>query len=422
MKIIYLFSDFRPALKCGADPVSIGVGAAALGGLNLAGSALQADQSSSNVRKQLQAQAEENQKNRDWQTEQAEIARNWQAGQTLQQNQFQTELAAQQQRYNLQSMQQQARLNSPLYQRLQLEAAGINPQVYFGSQSSFSGSSAVAGGAPSAPAPGHGASVGSVQGLSSVGYQPANLQIPALMSSLGDMMSGLANAKKSGVETSFLESSLESRLKEAIAKGDMAETAAALQQLDLAFQKANFDVRLKHAFAQYKETLSNIDLLSEKVLTEKEEQKLKSATAEMNKAIQALNEEEKNKLGIVVQYLPRLLESEILSNRGSAAAGFGKAEESRANAAVLREEKRIRSVAASVAEAGKSVQLQQVVDELWAKRAISQQQYKEACIKIGRLDHILDAYHENDKKSKVDAAVENVLEILGLKLGNALQK
>lgn len=415
MKIRYLFSDFRPLLKCGAEAVLPIFG-------QIGSTIYQQESANANVNKQLNAQSEENQKNRDWQTEQAEIARQWQAGQTQQQNQFQTELAAQQQRYNLQSMDQQSRLNSPVHQRKQLEAAGINPQVYFGSQSSFGGSSAVAGGSPSAPAPGHGASVGSVQGLSPVGFQPANLQIPALMSSLGSMMSGLANAKKSGVETSFLEASLESRLKESVAKGDMAETAAALQELDLAFQKANFDTRLKHAYAQYKETLSNIDLLSEKALTEQEEQKLKQATAAMNKAIQELNEEEKNKLGIVIQYLPRMLESEILANRGSAAAGFGKAEESRANAGVLREEKRIRSVAAEVAETGKSTQLQAVVDELWAKRAISQQQYKEACIKIGRLDHILEAYHNNDKKSKVDASVENVLEILGLKLGNALQK
>lgn len=335
MKIRYLFSDFRPLLKCGAE--------AALPILGQVGSTIyQQESANANVNKQLNAQSEENQKNRDWQTEQAEIARQWQAGQTQQQNQFQTELAAQQQKYNLQSMEQQSRLNSPVHQRQQLEAAGINPQVYFGHQSSFSGSSAVAGGSPSAPAPGHGASVGSVQGLNPVGFQPANLQIPALMSSLGSMMSGLANAKKSGVETSFLEQSLESRIKEAVAKGDMAETAAALQELDLAFQKANFDTRLKHAYAQYKETLANIDLLSEKVLTEQEEQKLKQATAEMNKAIQALNEEEKNKLGIVIQYLPRMLESEILANRGSAAAGFGKAEESRANAALTELDRIIR--------------------------------------------------------------------------------
>lgn len=334
MKIRFLFNDYRPLLKCGADPVSLGVGAAVAGGVNLAGSALQADQSSSNVNKQLRAQSEENQKNRDWQTEQAEIARQWEAGQVFQQNQFTREQAGQQQLYNLQSMKQQALYNSPVYQRQQLEAAGINPQVYFGYKSSFGGSSPVAGGAPGIPSPGSAPGVGSVQGLSPVGYQPANLQIPELMSSLGSMMSGLANAKKSGIETSFLEQSLESRIKEAVAKGDMAETAAALQELDLAFQKANFDTRLKHAYAQYKETLVNIDLLSEKKLTEQEEQKLKQATAAMNKAIQALNEEEKNKLGIVIQYLPRMLESEILANRGSAAAGFGSAANQRAQAAV----------------------------------------------------------------------------------------
>lgn len=408
MKIRYLFSDFRPSLKCGAAAV-----AAPIVG-SIAGAAIQSDTASSNVNKQLRAQSQENQLNRDWQTEQAEIARQWQAGQTQQQNLFQTELAAQQQKYNLQSMQQQARLNSPVYQRQQLEAAGINPQVYFGNQSSFSGSSAVAGGSPSAPAPGHGATVGSVQGLSPVGFQPTDLKVPELMSSFGSLMSGIANAKKSGVETSFLEASLESRIKEAVAKGDMAETAAALQELDLAFQRANFGTRLNHAYAQYKETLANIDLLSEKKLTEQEEQKLKQATAAMNKAIQELNEEEKNKLGIVIQYLPRMLESEILANRGSAAAGFGKAEESRANAAVLREEKRIRSVAADVREHGKTKELQSVLDELNAKQAISQQQYKQACVLIKRLNVILDEYGTEHGRREVDADLENLFKIIGL--------
>lgn len=407
MKIRYLFSDFRPLLKCGAE--------AALPIIGQVGSTIyQQESANANVNKQLNAQSEENQKNRDWQTEQAEIARQWQAGQTQQQNQFQTELAAQQQKYNLQSMEQQSRLNSPVHQRQQLEAAGINPQVYFGSQSSFGGSSAVAGGSPSAPAAGHGANVGSVQGLSPVGFQPANLQIPALMSSLGSMMSGLANAKKSGVETSFLEASLESRIKEAVAKGDMAETAAALQELDLAFQKANFDTRLKHAYAQYKETLANIDLLSEKALTEQEEQKLKQATAAMNKAIQELNEEEKNKLGIVIQYLPRMLESEILANRGSAAAGFGKAEESRANAKVLREEQRIRSVVATLKEKGSTDELNALLSKLQADDAISQAQYKQAVIIAKRAKAIIEKYGSVAGSAEFDAEIENFMKVLGI--------
>ena len=327
MKIRYLFSGFKPAFKCGAGDIVSGLGGFVSGTY---GSQLQQE----NVNHQLSVQQKENQLNRDWQTEQAEIARQWQAGQTQQQNQFQTELAAQQQKYNLQSMQQQARLNSPVYQRQQLEAAGINPQVYFGDKASFGGSSAVAGGAPSAPAPGHGASVGSVQGISPVGFQPSFLNPVELMKGVSESLSLLGQAKKTGVETSFLEQSLESRIKQAIAEGDMAATAKALQELDFAFQKTNFDTRLKHAYAQYKETLANIDLLSEKALTEKEEQSLKRATADMNKAIQALNEEEKNKLGIVIQFLPRMLESEILANRGSAAAGFGTAANQRAQAAV----------------------------------------------------------------------------------------
>ena len=369
MKIKYLFSAFRPAFKCGAADALAGITGMMSGTLN-------AQQSGSNVAMQLRAQAVENQLNRDWQTEQAELARQWEAGQVQQQNQFTREQAAIQNSYNLNSMKQQAMYQSPVYQREELAKAGINPNVYFGQQASFSGSSVQSGGSPATPSPGSAPGVGSVQGLNPVGFQPSSLNPADLLRGVSEAYNALASAKKTGVETSFLEASLESRIKQALAQGDMAETAKALQEIDLAFQKANFDTKLKHAYAQYKETLANIDLLSEKKLTEQEEQKLKQATAAMNKAIQELNEEEKNKLGIVIQYLPRMLESEILANRGSAAAGFGKAEESRASAAVLREEKRIRSVVANLKETGSSKELEALLSKLQADDAISQAQHQ----------------------------------------------
>ena len=170
MKIVNLFNDFRPCQKCGAESVYLGIlGASAAGGIvnSAIGNAIGAG----NVSSQLDAQNEENQLNRDWQTQEAEKARQFSAEQTLQQNQVVRDLQAQQQQYNIQSMREQSRLNSPVYQRQQLEAAGINPQVYFGNSSSFSGVSAQSGGAPSAPGPAGSHGVGSVQGLSPIGFQ-----------------------------------------------------------------------------------------------------------------------------------------------------------------------------------------------------------------------------------------------------------
>ena len=408
MKFKYLFCGFVPARKCGAAAV-----AAPIVG-SIAGAAIQSDTASSNVNKQLRAQSQENQINRDWQTQEAEKARQFEAGQVQQQNAFTREQAGIQQQYNMQSMKQQAYYNSPLYQRQMLQAAGINPQVYFGQQSSFSGSSPISGGTPGTPSPGSAPGVGSVQGLSPVGFQPTDLKVPELMSSFGSLMSGLANAKKSGVETTFLEESLEARVKEAIAKGDMAETAKVLQDLDLAFQRANFGTRLNHAYAQYKETLANIDLLSEKKLTEQEEQKLKRATADMNLAIKELDQEEKRKLGVIIPLLPGQITSEILKNRGQAAAGFASAQESKANAAVLKQEARIRTVAADVREHGKTKELQSVLDELDAKQAISQEQYKQACVLIKRLNVILDDYGTEHGRKEIDADLENLFKIIGL--------
>lgn len=179
------------SFKCGADPVSA---AFLTGSSGVLGSVIQGEYSSANVDKQLGAQRQENQKNRDWQTEQAEINRQFQQGMVSQQNAFQSQLQAQQQRYNIESMNKQAQLNSPVYQRQQLEQANLNPQVYFGSQSSFSGSSALSGGSPSASGAPSGSMPGSVGGLSPVGYQPPNLQI-------GQILRDVAAARKSMSET-----------------------------------------------------------------------------------------------------------------------------------------------------------------------------------------------------------------------------
>lgn len=409
MKFCYLFNSFAPSHKCGE---SLLFAAQGLGGF--AGNVYSQEVNSRNVQKQINAQKEENALNRDWQTSQAEIARQFVYDQTRQQNQFQTQLATQQQNYNLQSMREQARLNSPVYQSQELSAARINPQVYFGNHGSFSGSSAVAGGAPSAPGVGSAPNVGSVSGLSPVGFQPSFLNPADLFKSIGEGLKALGEAKRSGIETRFLEQSFESRLREAIASGDMAVITQQLQALDLKFQEANFPTRFKKAYADYKETLSRIDLLKQQALTEQEEQSLKRATAEMNKAISALTDKDRERLGITVQWLPQLLQSEILRNKGQASQSYASARESNANAYVLSQEGRLRKVVADIRETGKTAELESVINDFVAKKAISRQQYQSAMNSLVKLKAISKAYDKSENKVAVDAVLEDFFKTIGL--------
>lgn len=405
MKIRFLFNDFCPAFKCG-EAIS--------GVTSMLSGVYNAKQSSENVSAQLGAQKNENQLNRDWQTSEAEKARQFESSQVLQQNQFQQNLQAQQQQFNLLSMQEQAKYNSPVYMSQQLRNAGINPQVYFGNHGSFSGSSAQAGGSPSAPSPARASMPGSVQGLSPVGFQPSSLNVADLLSSFGSLISGVANAKKAGVETDWLEQSFRERLKQLMTQGNILASENVLKELSVAFKRANFGNELNKAFAEYEKVVADIGLTKKQILTEEEEQKLKRSTSNLNEAMRHLSDVQRDRLGIEIQYLPRLLESEILSNRGSAAAGFGKGAESRANAAVLNEEKRIRSVAANIKEANSSQELLTVLDELHAKQAISLEQYNSAQVQLHRLDKILRGYQNSESLQKVDAILQNFFRIIGL--------
>ena len=140
MKYHLLFLEYRPNRKCGAEAA---VEAAMISsGANLFGSMASNAQSSANVDKHLAAQSRENQKNRDWQTAEAEKARQWQHSETLGSQAYQTSERESAQMHDMTMQSRQAMYQSPVYQSEQLQKAGLNPNVYFGSQSSFGGSSA----------------------------------------------------------------------------------------------------------------------------------------------------------------------------------------------------------------------------------------------------------------------------------------
>lgn len=333
MKLIFRDIGQIQRFKCGVDPISAGITAGASLVGNIGSAIIGEDSSSSNVNKQLNAQRAENQKNRDWQTAEAEKNRNFQLGTfntSLHQQTSEREAAQQ-----FQSHQWQHQFQEELSHRFDVPE-GVNPAVYFSSH----GAAAGVGGSVSSPTTGSpsspsGSMPSGVAGLNAVGYQPMNLQVPQLMSSLGSMMSGLANAKKAGVETDFLEKSLRDRLRQAMSNADMAQIAVALGDLDKKFQESTLPDRVKKVAADYKKVLTDIDLTGEKILTEKEEQHLKRVTSDLNDALAEYNKSAKRKLDIEILYLPNLIKSQILSNRGSAAAGFGAAEESHSSAQLL---------------------------------------------------------------------------------------
>ena len=273
MKWKIIENGFSPQLKCGAE-VALGIGA---GIASLAGSLYSNDVASSNVGRQLSAQSGENQLNRDWQTAEAEKARQFNAGQQLTAFGQVGQLQAQQQQYNLQSMAQQAQYNSPVWQRQQLEKAGINPQVYFGHQSSFGGSSAQSGGSPSVPSPATSPMPGSVSGLSSVGFQPANINVSQLATAMKDF----AQAKKLGVETDWLPKSLQADIMNKKSYSDLNSVLKLGAQINNEIQNAKIPYAIKQAAADLARTVSEAELNDEKKLTERSQQAVNSSLSDL---------------------------------------------------------------------------------------------------------------------------------------------
>lgn len=297
MKWKILHDGNIPLKKCGA----------AAGASGVVGTWLQNMQAEDNVSRQLRAQQEENQKNRDWQTQQAEIDRQFQSLQQGVSFGQQQQLQAQQQKYNLQSMAQQAKYNSPVYQRQQLEMSGVNPQVYFGQNSSFSGSSAQSGGAPSAPAPAHGAMPGGVSGLSPVSFQPRALDIAAI----GSAMKSFAEAKKLGVETEWLPRTLQADIMNKKSYSDLNSALKLGAQINNEIQNAKVPYSIKQAAADLAKTISEAELNDQRKLTESSQQKVNDSLQRLNDSLEKLNDKEYERYGIFLRYYENQLQEQL---------------------------------------------------------------------------------------------------------------
>lgn len=299
MKFCKLFNSFVPRLKCGIDPVSAYlVGTGVSSSLGLAGDFASNEQSAANVQMQLAAQREENQKNRDWQTEQAEISRQFTTSEREAQQAFQTSersaIAAENLRQSERMAAVNAGYNSPVYQRQELTKAGLNPNVYFGKNSSFAGSSqsALAGSPSSAPSgvPPHG--VGSVAGLSPVSFQPLHLRVPELQQSLASLIEAGTKAKTAPAQIKALLSQAIDNEKDAKHKEMLAEYQDLANQIFI----QTSDARIQKAFVE-------VELLrQQKILAEKQgknfdkQSELAEAQKKLDERLEKLKGEELFKL------------------------------------------------------------------------------------------------------------------------------
>lgn len=409
--ICEIFRDYRPRMKCGAEvAAAMGIGTAVS---SFAGNLFSSSQQSDNVNRQLDAQRQENALNRDWQTAEAEKARQFEANQTLQQNQFQSGLQAQQQQYNLQSMKQQAYYNSPVYQSQQLRAAGINPQVYFGDKASFSGSSPVAGGAPSAPAGAKSPMPVSSMGLSPVSFQPEHLNLGSLAQGIAGSIKSLAEAKKLGVETDWLDQKTRSEIRALGADADL-KTAMALGQRIM--NQIN-DAKLPYAFEMAAKELalvcSQIELNEQNRITADSQSKVNAALEKLHKAQEHLTDKESQKLGVEMPYYAQVLKSII--NKNSAEAGKAVSESS-----LFDSQTELNKLEKLFKDAVQPSQVEEALKGYEAKLVSDEAEKYEQFVRLVKALKTSKAYEDNTFAS-FNAAVEELAKKFGIPLAVAFK-
>lgn len=403
MKWKNLYNDCRPLFKCG-DAVAGALVSAVVGG---ATAAVSDSMQQSNQSRQRGWQSAENQVNRAWQSAEAQKVRDFASQQQLQQNQFQSDLQSQQQQYNLQSMHVQNQLNSPLHQRQQLEAAGINPQVYFGSQSSFGGTSAQSGGSPQAGAPVTSPLVGGVQGINPLPYQPIGTSLGSIIGSLGSSLRDVAQAKKLGIESDWLPNMLREQVRNLKADTDLKTLLKVGQDIHNQLDNARLPFAVKQAEADLYRTLSETNLNEARQLTEGEQARLNQALTKLQDSLKNLNDKETEKLGLEMPYYVSLIRAKI--NELGASASKQKEEAGLAHQQTvsqtlinnIKEATNLSDIENAIAEAAK-VAKQQGLDNL----LIFAETVKAA--KTAKL------YQDSNAARTIDAAIEKLRKSLGI--------
>lgn len=298
----------RSHLKCGVDPVTAGI-ASGVGSLfgGASSAAITTASSERNVDKQIQAQKEENKLNRDWQTAEAEKARQFESSEWTRQFNMQNEY------------------NTPAAQAARLREANINPAVY------FSGSQVNQGSSPQTAPSGHPAS--GTMGLSPVSFQPLDLQLPNMISSVTGAIKSLSETQKTDVETEQLKRGMNDFLKKLSADATGQELMNSLSRLSALFQEARLPYASKQALADLDKTLGEIDLLNEKGISEQEQQKVLRSTAALNKSLENVHNED-------AKWIGRIAISKINNMAADSARAYADANKSRAEAQTIDESRK----------------------------------------------------------------------------------
>lgn len=368
--------------------------------LGVAG-ASKAIETASNIRStsyQVHAQEEQNALNRAWQTEEAEKAR-----------QFNTSERVAAQDWQRQMMDVQNAYNAPTAQASRLRAAGINPQVAFSGQGASSVSASAGSSQPAtSPVP------SPVGGLSPFGVQPVDLQIPNLINGVASMIQSTAAAKKANVETGYLESAIPDMLRGLKTDADLKEIAASMNRIDAEFKRFTLPANVQKAYNDASK--SYWDALISKITTGKIENEIEvlKSQRDLNKALETLDTNQGKILALDIANYGRKLNSILELQGAQTNAANASAEESRANAAVLKEEKRIRAVMASIKEDTQVAEADALFRDLASKGAISDKQKADADAELRRLEKVIKAYDKSDRMVRVDASIENLMRILGL--------
>lgn len=374
MKWKDLKTDFRPSHKLGAETTALGV----LGGTSVFNSLLGYGSSQSISAQQIAAQRQENQLNRDWQTLEAEKARAWSSQMTDKQNAW----------------------NSPQNQVKMLQQANINPAVAFGSGSgTVSAASVPAGEMPQ-----------SVQGLSPVPGQPLDLRL----GELGQLMKNLGEAKKLGIDTKYAEASFDLNLESLLQEVNARTLSNAGLKLDNTLKKFKLPHDVKIAYEAAKKASYDALVSQQTVGYVKNQSELAKTQADLNKALETLNSDQSQLLKLDIANYNSKLNSFLKLQSAQTTEANAKAAEAGANAAVLRQEERIRSIVADIRQTGKYQEMETVLSELKSKQAISQQQYQSAVNELKRLKYITEEYGRDHDYKERDAIIQNLMRIIGL--------
>ena len=241
---------------------------------------------------------------------------NWQHNERLDTQSFNSQEAEKQRQWQQQMVNQQNAYNSLEQQVKRAQAAGVNPFSVLSGGGSTSAASSPSG------------SSASSSGWPSVSWAPA-YQAQALgaraqminsifggIKSIASSFNDISNAKKSGVETSYLEQSMNDALKKLREEANGVELANSINRIVLKYQD-----RLSHA--QVDKLREEIDLMQQEGFNKEQEYRESVARvvgilakAGVDKATQQMLERD------FMLYFDRRKESEIQLNRAKASEAY----------------------------------------------------------------------------------------------------